>query len=104
MTSALASFIPKAGTVASIGLTVAGMQSAAEFDAKKRADKLKENENIDVIYQEINKKKKDKNKQLDQKGILGGEGTQVPIVTSIDVSNEYMIKTPEILGIILGDN
>lgn len=104
-TSALASFIPKLGTVASVGLTVAGMQSSAEFDAKNKADKLKENENVDVIYQEINKEKKDKNKQLDQNGALGGiEGTQVPVVTSIDLSNEYMVKTPEILGIILGDN
>ena len=104
--SALASFIPKVGTVASVGLTVAGMQSAAEFDAKKRADKLKENENIEVIYQEINNtNKKGKDDQTNQKGVLSGaEGTQVPVVSSIHLDNEYMTKTPKILGIILGDD
>ena len=71
MTSALASFIPKAGTVASVGLTIAGMKSAADFDAKKRAEKLKENENVDVIYQEINKEKKDKNKTIRSKRSFG---------------------------------
>ena len=105
-TRALASFIPKVGTVASVGLTVAGMQSAAEFDAKKRADKLKENENIEVIYQEINNtNKKGKDDQTNQKGVLSGtEGTQVPVVSSIHFDNEYMTKTPKILGIILGDD
>tara|TARA_B100000900_G_scaffold171319_1_gene145595 strand:+ start:1539 stop:2981 length:1443 start_codon:yes stop_codon:yes gene_type:complete len=106
MTSALASFIPKAGTVASVGLTVAGMQSAAEFDAKKRADKLKEEGNIEVIYQEINNtNRKGKDDQTNQEKVLSAaEGTQVFPVSSINLDNPYMIKTPEILGIILGDN
>jgi len=104
--SALASFIPKVGTVASVGLTVAGMQSAAEFDAKKRADKLKEEGNIEVIYQEINNtNRKRKDDQTNQEKVLSeAEGTQVPVVSSIHLDNEYMIKTPKILGIILGDD
>jgi len=98
--SAATSFIPGKGSAASIPLTVGALASGYQFENRKLIAEEFE-EDTKFIFQDLNEQLVKAGAKKDN--LFNTDATEVPYVSSTDVSNENMTLTPKIHGIMLED-
>ena len=98
--SAATSLIPGKGSAVSIPLTVGALASGYQFENRKLIAEEFE-EDTKFIFQDLNEQLVKAGAKKDN--LFNTDATEVPYVSSTDVSNENMTLTPKIHGIMLED-